>query len=185
MLHLATVRVKLPPNFVIQELFEWSQFNCYWLMKLSSAHICQPLPTQDTSQLPYALRAYSTLLSHSSPPECICPKLIDNVHRVRIVLQSFAHFVPVCCLDQSIDNEVLERRLVKESSGHNQESVEPARGRGGGGGGGGGGEGERGRGGGGEGEGEGHRGGIGTGLSYAFVRAHISVYTGVHVCIHV
>ena len=35
----------------------------------------------------------------------------------------------VCCQDQTIDNQVLEGRLVKEGSGHNQQSVEPFGGR--------------------------------------------------------
>ena len=34
--------------------------------------------------------------------------------------------MPVCCQDQTVDNKVLEGRLVKEGSGHNQQSVEPS-----------------------------------------------------------
>ena len=68
--------------------------------------------------------------SFSSSPECIGPKLVDNVHWIRVVFQSFAHFVSVRCLDQTVDDQVLEGWFVKEGSGHNQQSVEPARGEG-------------------------------------------------------
>ena len=45
---------------------------------------------------------------------------MDNVHWVWVVLQSLAHLMPVCCQDQTVNNQVLEEWLAKEGSGHKQ-----------------------------------------------------------------
>eukprot|EP00162_Nutomonas_longa_P014982 comp22153_c0_seq2/m.51929 comp22153_c0_seq2/g.51929 ORF comp22153_c0_seq2/g.51929 comp22153_c0_seq2/m.51929 type:complete len:649 (+) comp22153_c0_seq2:143-2089(+) len=60
--------------------------------------------------------------------ESIGTILVDDLGRVRVVLEALAHLFAVGGKDKTVDDEVLERRLVVECGGEHHEGVEPAAG---------------------------------------------------------
>ena len=54
--------------------------------------------------------------------------LVDDLRGVRVVLKTLAHLLAVLSQDQTVDNEVLEGRLVEQGGGEHHEGVEPATG---------------------------------------------------------
>src|SRR3989344_8582011 len=59
-------------------------------------------------------------------PERICPVGIDNVHRVGIILQPFAHFLSILRENESVYDDVLVGSLAKERHTQYQKRVKPA-----------------------------------------------------------
>ena len=56
----------------------------------------------------------------------ICSVLVDDLLRIRIVLQSLAHLLSILCKHQTIDNHVLPSRLIEQSGRQDHQCVEPA-----------------------------------------------------------
>lgn len=56
----------------------------------------------------------------------IRPIFVDDVHRIRIIFQSFAHFAAVGGQNQSVANQIFKRRPPKKGRAEDQQRIEPA-----------------------------------------------------------
>ena len=63
---------------------------------------------------------------HEGEPECIRTILVHKKHRVSEVALALGHLLTVLCKDYSVDDAVLERRLVEKGACHDCERIEPA-----------------------------------------------------------
>src|SRR3989344_79495 len=57
--------------------------------------------------------------------ECIGAGGIDNIHRVRIILKTFTHFLSIFSKDEAIHNDVLKWSFSKKSYGEYQHIIKP------------------------------------------------------------
>lgn len=61
-------------------------------------------------------------------PECIRSVSIDELHGIRVILERFTHLFPVFREDESVDDDIKERRIVEKRGSEDEERVEPSAG---------------------------------------------------------
>jgi len=75
----------------------------------SSDHLVDSVLREAKVLCPHNRRVYQV------QAEGVCSAVAQHVHRIGVIFQTFRHFLPIGCIDYSIDDQILEGRFVKEA----------------------------------------------------------------------